>query len=145
MDILEVLGVAGAALRRVVLAPLDCTVFNRETAREIAETGAYMSYNMFGEFPSGYYPHNPAVHLLNDAGRVAEIIWMIECGWTEQVLISHDMAQAFRLARWGGHGYHYILAEIVPLMRLRGVSEEAIDQMLVGNPRALLTMVAPDR
>ena len=38
-----------------------------------------------------------------------------------------------------------ILAEIVPLMRLRGVSEEAIDQMLVGNPRALLTMVAPDR
>ncbi len=104
-----------------------------------------MSYDMFGELPSGYYLHNPAVHLLNDAGRVVEIMWMIECGWTEQILISHDMAQAFRLVRWGGHGYHYILAEIVPLMRLRGVSEEAIDQMLVGNPRALLTMVAPDR
>ena len=60
-----------------------------------------MSYDMFGEFPSGYYPHNPAVHLLNDAGRVVEIMWMIECGWTEQILISHDMAQAFRLVRWG--------------------------------------------
>ena len=145
LEILEVLGAAGADLRRVVLAHLDRTVFKRDTMREIAATGAYMSYDMFGEFPSGYYPHNPAVHLLNDAGRVVEIMWMIECGWTEQILISHDMAQAFRLARWGGHGYHYILAEIVPLMRLRGVSEEAIDQMLVGNPRALLTMVAPDR
>ena len=90
MDILKVLGVTGAALRR----PL----FNRETARKIAETGAYMSYNMFGEFPSGYYPHNPAAHLLNGAGRVAEI---------------------------------------VPLMRLRGVSEEAINQILAGNPRPL--------
>ena len=145
LEILEVLGAAGADLRRVVLAHLDRTVFKRETMRAIASTGAYISYDMFGEFPSGYYPHNPAVHLLNDAGRVVEIMWMIECGWTEQILISHDMAQAFRLARWGGHGYHYILAEIVPLMRLRGVSEEAIDQMLVGNPRALLTMVAPDR
>ena len=28
-------------------------------------------------------------------------------------------------------------------MRIRGVSEEEIDQILVGNPRALLTMVAP--
>ena len=88
---------------------------------------------------------NPAVHLLNNAGRVVEIMWMIECGWTEQILISHDMAQAFRLVRWGGHGYHYILAKIVPLIYLRGVSEEAIDQMLVGNPPSLLTMVAPDR
>ena len=67
MDILEVLGVAGAALRRVVLAPLDRPLFNRETVREIAETGAYMSYDMFGEFPSGYYPHNPAAN--NSAPR----------------------------------------------------------------------------
>ena len=90
MDILEVLGVTGAALRR----PL----FNREPALKIAETGACMSYNMFGEFPSGYYPYNPAAHLLNSAGRVAEI---------------------------------------VPLMRLRDVSEEAINQILAGNPRPL--------
>ena len=98
MEILEVLATAGADLRRVVLAHLDRTVFNRETMRKIAAAGAYMSYDMFGEFPSGYYPHNPAAHLLNGAGRVAEI---------------------------------------VPLMRLRGVSEEAINQILAGNPRPL--------
>ncbi|MBT5327403.1 MAG: hypothetical protein HOL51_14905 [Gemmatimonadetes bacterium] len=45
-----------------------------------------------------------AITLLNDAGRVAEIMWMIECGWIKQILISHDMAQAFRLARWGATG-----------------------------------------
>ena len=143
LQILDELRSAGADLRRVVLAHLDRTVFNRDTLQEIADTGAYLSYDLFGNYLSGFYPHNPAVHLLNDAGRVADIDWMIERGWTEQILISHDMAQAFRLAKWGGHGYHYILAEIVPLMRMRGISEEEVDQILVGNPRALLTIVAP--
>jgi phosphotriesterase-related protein len=143
LEILDELRAVGADLQRVVLAHLDRTVFNRDTLQEIAETGAYMSYDLFGNYPSGFYPHNPAVHLLNDAGRVADILWMIERGWTEQILISHDMAQAFRLAKWGGHGYHYILAEIVPQMRTRGASEEEIDQILVGNPRELLTFVAP--
>ena len=143
LEILDQLSSAGADLQRVVLAHLDRTVFNRDMLRQIAETGAYLSYDLFGDHPSGFYPHNPAVHLLNDAGRVAEVSWMIEQGWTEQILISHDMAQAFRLAKWGGHGYHYILAEIVPQMRMRGISEEEIDQILVGNPRTLLTMVAP--
>jgi len=143
LEILDQLRSAGADLRRVVLAHLDRTVFNRDMLRQIAETGAYLSYDLFGDHPSGFYPHNPAVHLLNDAGRVAEVSWMIEQGWTEQILISHDMAQAFRLAKWGGHGYHYILAEIVPQMRMRGISEEEVDQILVGNPRTLLTMVVP--
>ena len=143
LEILDQLSSAGADLQRVVLAHLDRTVFNRDMLRQIAETGAYLSYDLFGDHPSGFYPHNPAVHLLNDAGRVAEVSWMIEQGWTEQILISHDMAQAFRLAKWGGHGYHYILAEIVPQMRMRGISEEEIDQILIGNPRTLLTMVAP--
>jgi phosphotriesterase-related protein len=141
LEILDELRSAGADLERVVLAHLDRTVFNRDTLKEVAETGAYLSYDLFGNYPSGFYPHNPKVQLLNDAGRVADIEWMIERGWTEQILISHDIAQSFRLAKWGGHGYHYILAEIVPQMRMRGVSEEEIDQILVGNPRALLTMV----
>ena len=143
LQILDELRSAGADLRRVVLAHLDRTIFNRDTLQEIAETGAYLSYDLFGNYPSGFYPHNPAVHLLNDAGRVTDIGWMIERGWTQQILISHDIAQAFRLAKWGGHGYHYILAEIVPLMRMRGISEEEVGQIMIGNPRALLTFVAP--
>ena len=113
--------------------------------RKIAETGAYLSYDLFGNYSSGFYPHNPNVDLLNDAGRVTDIQWMIEQGWIAQILMSHDLSQEFRLARWGGHGYHYILAEIVPQMLRRGVSEEAIDQILVGNPRALLAFVAPEK
>ena len=68
-----------------------------------------------------------AITLLNDAGRVAEIMWMIECGWIKQILISHELGASLPPSSVGRHGYHYILAEIVPLMRLRGVSEEAID------------------
>ena len=35
-------------------------------------------------------------------------------GWGKQVLIAQDICNSHRLERWGGHGYHYILAEVVP-------------------------------
>ena len=44
-----------------------------------------------------------------------------------------------RLLRYGGHGYFYILARIVPRMRERGFDEEAVRRIMVDNPAAVLT------
>ena len=101
LEILDELRAAGADLHRVVLAHLDRTVFNRDMLRKIAETGAYLSYDLFGNYSSGFYAHNPKVDLLNDAGRVAEIKWMIEQGWTEQILISHGYCAALPTGQMG--------------------------------------------
>ena len=57
------------------------------------------------------------------------------------VLAAHDICSKHRLVRYSGHGYHYILAHIVPRMRVRGFSDEAIDDILVNNPRDVLTFV----
>jgi phosphotriesterase-related protein len=38
----------------------------------------------------------------------------------------------------GGHGYSYILTHFIPLLKAQGVSDTAIDALLVGNPRRVL-------
>ena len=42
--------------------------------------------------------------------------------------------------KYGGHGYGYILANIVPRMRERGIEESAIQDILVNNPKRVLTI-----
>ena len=163
MEILRVLEAAGADLGRVVMCHVDRTVFEASTLEELVATGCYLEYDLFGMYQSGYYPHNPAVDLLNDAGRVKQIQWLIERGAGHQILVSQDIAGNHRLTkcvgcrlfspclgalsnheappcvRWGGHGYHYLLKEIVPMMRARGMAEDEIRALLEGNPQAVLS------
>ena len=143
MQILEILRAAGADLTRTVMCHVDRTVFQRETLRALAETGCYLEYDLFGNYQSGWYPFNPEVELLNDAGRVEIIKWLCEQGWGRQVLIAQDICNSHRLAKWGGHGYGYILQEVVPRMRSKGVTEQQIEDFLVNNPKTVLTFVEP--
>ena len=101
-------------------------------------------YDLFGNYVSGFYPHNPEVDLPNDAGRIAWLRWLCAEGYSEKLLVAQDICFRHRLTKYGGHGYHYILAEIVPRMRTRGLSEAAIQMMLVDNPREVLTFGPPD-
>ena len=45
--------------------------------------------------------------------------------------------------RYGGHGYGYILAHLVPRMRDRGISKEDLNRVLVDNPSRALTFAEP--
>ena len=47
------------------------------------------------------------------------------------------------MMRNGGHGYHYVLARIVPRMRARGFSDELVHNILVDNPKEALTFTTP--
>ena len=142
MEILRVLEAAGADLSRVVMCHIDRTVFKESTLEEIAATGCYLEYDLFGMYQSGYYPHNPDVDLLNDAGRVKQIQWLIAKGAGRQILVSQDIAGNHRLAKWGGHGYHYLLKEIMPMMRARGMAEEQIADLFEKNPQRVLAFDA---
>lgn len=139
MEILRVLEAAGADLSRVVMCHIDRTVFKEHTLEEIAETGCYLEYDLFGMYQSGFYPHNPEVELLNDAGRVKQIQWLIAKGLGKRVLVSQDIAGNHRLSEWGGHGYHYLLKEVLPAMRARGMSEGQISDLFENNPQSVLT------
>ena len=142
LEIIEVLAEAGADLDRTIIGHLDRTVFLRDTLRSIAGSGCYMEWDLFGQ-ESSFYPANPNIDQPSDAKRMDDIAWIASEGYGRKILIAHDICTKHRLEKYGGHGYAYILGHVVPRMRARGFSEDAIDSLLVGNPRDALTFIDP--
>jgi phosphotriesterase-related protein len=135
MDLLEQ---AGADLGRTTIGHLDRTVFRRETLREIAGRGCFLEWDLFG-LEQSLYVYNRSVDMPNDAARMDAIEWAISEGYGDRIVIAQDICHKNQLLKYGGHGYAYILAHIVPRMRARGFAEAAIHGILVDNPAAFLT------
>ncbi len=142
LEILEVLAEAGADLGHTIMGHLDRTVFLRETLKEIAVTGCYMEWDLFGQEQS-YYRLNTEIDMPGDAKRIDDIGWIASEGYGRKVLVAHDICSKHRLERYGGHGYSYILGHIVPRMLARGFAQETVDHILVDNPRDALTFAEP--
>ena len=140
---IAVLSDAGADLSRVVVCHMDRCGYSLETRRKLVDAGCCIEYDLFGL--EGYYPARVALsegHLpdiLNDLGRIKEIKELIGLGYEKQLLISHDVCMKIALTHYGGGGYGHILREVVPLMRIYGITDEQINTLIVENPKRLLT------
>ena len=135
-EILGVLADAGADISRVIMGHLDRTVFEAEQLLGIAESGCYLEWDLFGNEGS-YYPL-AELDMPSDAQRLDFIMGMVAAGYSDKIVIGPDICTNHRLVRYGGHGYGHILENIVPTMRRKGFSEEAVDAILVGNPAKIL-------
>ena len=136
-EIIEVLAEAEADLSRTIMGHLDRTVYQKETLTRIAESGCFLEWDLFGR-ENSYYPLNIKVGMPGDAKRMEDIAWTISQGYGDRVVVAHDIASKDRLLKYGGHGYFYVLAHIVPRMRRLGFQEEDIHKILVENPAAAL-------
>jgi len=138
LEIIDILSKAGADISHVAISHIDRTVRDAEDRRRLAETGCYLEYDLFGE--EGYY-FVPTIDLPNDHQRINEIMQLIDEGYLNQILISEDICMKYRLRCYGGHGYDHILRNAVPVMRIKGMSEQQIRALLVENPKRLLQFV----
>jgi len=135
-EIIEILRDAGADLSRTIICHISRTLFNLANRLKLAEAGCYLEYDTFGRDPFLYTP--APVDAPSDAQCVDQIRELIAEGYGKQILVSHDICWKMSLTRYGGHGYSYILEYVVPLMRRKGMSEEQIQTILVGNPKNAL-------
>lgn len=142
LEIIEILSEVGTNLGQTTISHIDRTVFEKSTLKQVAESGCYMEWDLFGREQSHYFA-NLDIDMPSDAVRMDDIAWIGEQGYADQVVIAHDICSKDRLLKNGGHGYHYILAHILPRMRYRGYSDEAIDRILVENPARSMTFSEP--
>lgn len=77
----------------------------------------------------------------NDAIRLNFFMALAEAGYADKLLASHDLALQHWQRQYGGHGWQHIPESVTALMRYKVFEEELIDQILVGNPRDVLTLV----
>src|SRR5881296_1378262 len=134
LEIVEMVRKQGGDLGRTIMCHIERTIADRAVLLELAATGVYLEYDLFG-LETSYYPYNPAFDMPNDGGRMRQIIFLIERGHLAQILMSHDIAYKHCLTRWGGFGYHHLLVNVVPRLRGKGADDQTIETLLVANPR----------
>ena len=136
LEILEVLANGGADLSRVIMGHLDRTVFEFDALQNIAASGCYLEWDLFGNEGS-YYPL-AEIDMPSDSQRLGFIKRAVEAGYSDRIVIGQDICTKHRLVKYGGHGYGHILENIVPKMRRKGFSEDEIRAVTVENPATIL-------
>jgi phosphotriesterase-related protein len=84
-------------------------------------------------------------HVLSDDRRVRTVVALVELGYTDRIVLSHDAAfyshvtpPSWRARSAPSWRMDTIPKRIIPMLRGAGVSSDEIGQMLVANPRRLL-------
>lgn len=139
-EVADFIRAAGGVLERVVISHIDRTIFDTDRLLRLADTGVVLEFDLFGT-ESAYYPLNMRIDMPNDGGRLRMIRTLIDHGHLDRIVISHDICSRTRLSSFGGHGYGHIFANVLPMMRRRGFTQDEIDAIMVRNPRRVLTFV----
>lgn len=136
----DVLLGSGADPKRVVLGHLDTAHDDRPYLEALIERGTYLAFDLFGFDHSligvGRWP--PA-----EASVAATVARLVHEGLRDRLLLSGDLGVRSRLHAYGGWGYDHLVRHVVPLLRGLGLSGSDLTQILVANPRAVLTIAGP--
>ena len=123
LEQLDLLAEEGVDPGRVIVSHLGDRV-GIGSLRPIAERGAWLNVDNLG-FSGGYAPL---------AVRADNIVALWAAGFGGQVMLSNDICLLDQLASYGGCGYANIQANVLPLLRARGLTAAEIETMLVANP-----------
>ena len=138
-EIIEVLAEAGADIERTIIGHLDRTITDLDVLLRLAESGCYLEWDLFGN-ESSHYPLSD-FDMPSDAQRLDFIRHVVDRGFDDRVLMAQDICTNHRLVKYGGHGYGHIVQNIVPRMRRKGFTQEAIHKAVIENPARILALV----
>ena len=140
-EALEVLREADADLSNVIMGHIERSIFERSDFSLLAESGCYIEWDLFGQEQSFYF--GGKIDMRSDAFRMDTIAWMVSEGYGDRILAAQDVCHKNETFGYGGKGYLYLLAQVVPRMRSRGFDQDSIDRILVDNPGNALAFSGP--
>jgi phosphotriesterase-related protein len=140
LEIIGVLREAGADMAHTILGHLEIRIERLETLDEVAESGCFLEFDLFGTETS-YFP-NAKRDMPSDAQRLDLLEHVKELGLVHRILVSHDICTKHRLSRYGGHGYSYIPECVAPRMRERGFTASEVRAFLTSNPARAFAFTA---
>ena len=144
-----IVGEEGVDPSRVIFGHSDFVADDIDLLLDLLSTGVYVQFDVMGRLgvtiPWGTSPQiQMAAASQTRTTMVAEAIpRLIEAGYAERILLSHDVCHKDQFKRYGGTGYSFVLEKFAPHLRLRGVAETDIRTMLVDNPMRVLPLTEP--
>lgn len=132
-DALDIVERAGGSLAHVALCHLDPTLPDTAYHRSLAERGATVCYDIWGDENAYAGKGMPT-----DAERIRALETALDEGWIDRVAVAQDVCTKSQLKRYGGPGYAHLLTTIAADLRLRGHEEELLQLLFVETPRRLL-------
>ncbi len=138
LQIMETIVDAGGDPTHTIMCHIDRTLCQVDDMIELARTGCYLEFDLFGQ-ESSYYAADPHAVRPNDGTRIDWLMALAEAGLADRLLIAQDICQKVDLRRFGGPGYTHILEAAMPLMRVKGMGEELITMITRSNPASALT------
>lgn len=121
---IEILQEEGVPPNRVIVSHVDLD--HVEHLRLVARTGAFLGFDTIGK-----------KRYREDSIRLGVLLALLEAGFEDQIVLSHDISRASYLKARGGHGYGHLLGEFIPQLR-KSVPRTVIEKFLILNPRRAL-------
>ncbi|WP_414474716.1 phosphotriesterase [Microvirga sp. M2] len=132
--VLDVVAEEGADLRHTVLCHMNPSHDDQRYQQELAARGAFIEYDMIG---MDFFYADQQVQCPSDEEAARAIVKLVEAGYADRILLSHDVFLKMMLTRYGGNGYAYIPRHFLPRLRRHGLKEAILNQMMQDNPRSV--------
>jgi phosphotriesterase-related protein len=132
--VLDVVAEEGGDLRHTVLCHMNPSHDDQPYQQELAARGAFIEYDMIG---MDFFYADQQVQCPSDEEAARAIVKLVETGYTDRILLSHDVFLKMMLTRYGGNGYAYIPRHFLPRLRRHGLNEAILNQMMQDNPRSV--------
>lgn len=128
LEQVEYLASLGVAPNRICLSHLDRNP-DFWLHKRIAETGAYLGYDCPGKIKYG-----------PDELRINVLKRLMDAGFGKKILLGNDLGRkSYWRSYGGGPGLDFVLTKFIPRLRDEGISQQAINDLLIHNPRRFLT------
>ncbi len=132
----------GADLESFYLSHCDLSLDHLDYHRRLLDRGITISYDTFGYEGFNLPAFLGGCRMPSDIERVDAIAILCHEGYDRQIVMAQDVGMRMFWKRYGGSGYSLVLEWAVPILRARGVTESQIHNMLVENPKRILTPAA---
>lgn len=142
LSALDIVESEGLPLDRIVVSHMDQdhdAMQDLSTHKRIADRGAYIEFDEWDAWD--LYMADDDHAYPSDATRVDAVIELVDAGYADRLLFSHDVCTKMQLTKYGGKGYAYVPDHVLPWLRAQGVSDDDIGRIITENPKRVLTFV----
>src|SRR5438045_7180476 len=134
--LLDTIEASGGSSARTVLGHMDRTGSEPDLQLSLLERGVTIEYDIFGyEQSHSVWQREPP----SDRQRILDFKRLIDAGFGGQLVVAQDICFKTMTVAYGGWGYAHILRRVVRGFLALGVSQAALEEILVAYPARRLS------